>query len=252
MLRLIILATLVFVSNVLLAEESVKYKEPTSAELQKQKDTVGEALKEAAKLRQNKKFLETISRQQSKLEGLSARPATSYDVPEYVNMARQKRYLDSIFNGELESNVDNSLPDRDKPLVLISLSMPDNEIRALLKELNAIGSGAVVRGLPENDIKVFADRIRKIADGDPALAGVSVDPTIFERFGIERVPAFIMPLSSIDACTPQGCPVPQFVKATGSVTLEYFLNAVTRNSENETEKSIAHYWLGELRENKNG
>jgi len=125
-------------------EKDDSYIEPTTEELLSQKQVIDSVLKKADELQKNKKFISDIKRQQQSLSTAVPGAISSYDVPDYVDQARQKRYLKHLFDGGLSPAPDTELPERNKPIVLISLTMPTDELRSLLRELRLVGSGAVV------------------------------------------------------------------------------------------------------------
>ena len=243
MLRVIVLIVSIFVLSV---EAQEKFREPTKDELAEQLKLVDQALLQSKKLQTSDALKNILKKQKESMSSAQSGPISDYNLPEYVDEARQKRYLESVFNGGFAESPDTEMPNRDKPIALISLAMPTEELRNLLRELKRVGSGAVIRGLVNNDFKTTVERVREIADGDDSLAGISVDPTIFERFSVDRVPAFIMPLEPIEGCSPSGCAVPEHVKAVGSITLDYFLRMIVRRSQVSLERNIAEQWLTEM------
>ncbi|MBK9132441.1 MAG: type-F conjugative transfer system pilin assembly protein TrbC [Gammaproteobacteria bacterium] len=136
------------------------------------------------------------------------------------------------------------------PLVFISFSMPDDSLRALLRDAERTGSPLVLRGMVDNSMKRTVERIgellgtgkpgKDVVDGPaPSLA---IDPTLFERFGVDKVPTFILLLDAAAPCTPAGCPVPDHLKLAGDVSLAYALGVMAREGTGTPLGLRAEQW----------
>ncbi len=77
---------------------------------------------------------------------------------------------------------------------------------------------------------------------------MAIDPTLFARFGIDAVPAFVLPLEPLEACDNSGCPQVEAVVAKGSATLRYFLELAERTGSTDEVKSLASSWLAKYQE----
>ncbi|QLQ32049.1 MAG: type-F conjugative transfer system pilin assembly protein TrbC [Candidatus Thiothrix singaporensis] len=103
-------------------------------------------------------------------------------------------------------------PDSIVPLVFVSFSMPDASLKQLLRDAGKIGAQLVLNGLVEDDVKTTSQRLLAIQGIDPTadklpdgmdkaeVAGMGIDPTLFERLDIRHVPAFVLPLEPVRAC----------------------------------------------------
>jgi type-F conjugative transfer system pilin assembly protein TrbC len=69
---------------------------------------------------------------------------------------------------------------------------------------------------------------------------------LFERFDVDKVPAFVLPQDTIAPCTPEGCPVPEHLKVAGDVSLAYALGAMARESGGTTLGERAEQWRQRL------
>ena len=78
--------------------------------------------------------------------------------------------------------------------------------------------------------------------------GLSIDPTLYDRFGISVVPAFVLTDAPVQACTQAGCPTPDFVRLAGDVTLEYALESIAR--EAPSMRDDAQGLLATMREDR--
>jgi len=137
------------------------------------------------------------------------------------------------------------------PLIFISFSMPEEDLRGFLREAAKTGSPVVLRGMVENSMKRTVERLGILLGKDkspntgpsPALA---IDPTLFERFEIDKVPAFVLTTDAVDPCTSAGCPTPDHLKLAGDVSLDYALGVMARESKPSTLAQRAADWKRKL------
>lgn len=78
------------------------------------------------------------------------------------------------------------------------------------------------------------------------LPSLAIDPTLFERFGVDKVPAFVLPLDALAPCTPDGCAVPAHLKVAGDVSLAYALSFMAREAGGTAWGSRAEEWRQRL------
>jgi len=72
----------------------------------------------------------------------------------------------------------------------VSFSMPDDSLKAVLKQTARAGGVTVLRGLVDNSFKETALRIGKLAHKHGP--GLSVDPRLFAEHGVTTVPTFVI------------------------------------------------------------
>lgn len=139
---------------------------------------------------------------------------------------------------EDEFNFEESL------IVLVSFSMPERLIIDYLQEAQKIGARVVLKG-PVNDS--LDETIKRISGmiKEKDYKGMMIDPTLFSRFDVKSAPTLVLPLESIKPCDPNGCETPEYVKASGSISIEYFLEKVGRVGGDKASK-IAERWLDVL------
>ncbi|HBN23074.1 MAG TPA: type-F conjugative transfer system pilin assembly protein TrbC [Holosporales bacterium] len=70
--------------------------------------------------------------------------------------------------------------------IFVSLSLPDEILKALSEQAKAMGGNLVIQGLENNSFKETQARLRTL--GIP----IDIDPTLFERFEVKRVPTFVL------------------------------------------------------------
>jgi conjugal transfer pilus assembly protein TrbC len=140
------------------------------------------------------------------------------------------------------------------PLIFVSFSMPEDTLRSLLLEAAVTGSPVLLRGLAENSMQRTAARLGELVgienhgetNTGKTTPSVAIDPTLFERFGVDKVPTFVLPLSAAAPCTPEGCPVPEHLKIAGDVSLDYALGVMAREASDTPLGNHAREWRQRL------
>lgn len=94
----------------------------------------------------------------------------------------------------------------DEPAIYIavSLTMPPEALRRLVKDADKAGAQVVIRGFVNNSMEQTAAAARRAMDQDLA-GGVAIDPQVFRAYGIQRVPAFIVARSPVTPCDGVDC-----------------------------------------------
>ncbi|HHT9922934.1 TPA: type-F conjugative transfer system pilin assembly protein TrbC [Legionella pneumophila] len=75
--------------------------------------------------------------------------------------------------------------------VLVSFSMPENLLQETLKESAQLNIPAYINGLYHDSMRETARKVMALSKHIPNL-NLAIDPTLFERFGIQQVPAVIV------------------------------------------------------------
>lgn len=220
------------------------YEEPTQEVLDAQRQTVGRVLSQAQGMSQSQELLEQLKREQEAMLAVPNRPSVGSSMnfgamPGQIMedgflsraLAAGQQVMEGMESGHRETG----------PIVLVSFSMADDAIRSLIEEAHRAGGAVVVRGLINNSFPETVTRLQKLANGSEG--GLAIDPTVFRRFGIEQVPAFVLPVEPLRACTPEGCPESDAVTARGSASLVYFLDLVSRTSSNALARERAQDFL---------
>lgn len=146
----------------------------------------------------------------------------------------------ALLKGESVEKIISEAPEKESQpslIVFITLSMPDAEIRQILNDASRFGASVAIRGMHGSSMKdTFLKMKSFLTKG--SKQGITIDPTVFSRFEIGEVPAYVLAAKPVERCTAEGCSTPPYVKATGSVTLEYFLEKV-RAEANPEMKALA-------------
>ena len=70
-------------------------------------------------------------------------------------------------------------------LIFVSFSMPAETLKSLYREAEANGTTLILRGLKEQSFKKTGEYLQNIG------IGVQIDPELFKKYQITKVPAFI-------------------------------------------------------------
>lgn len=122
-------------------------------------------------------------------------------------------------------------------LVLVSFSMPADTLNALAEQAGKIGAPLVLRGLVGDSMEETAKRIAALHR--TAGSSLAIDPTLFTRFGVDRVPTVVLPLQALRSCSEQDCPVPEHVKVAGEAGLDYLLGQIERKAREPAARTRA-------------
>ena len=126
-----------------------------------------------------------------------------------------------------------TLPGADEPrlIVFISLSMPEATLARLVDQAARAPAQLLLRGLSEGSLPRTAARIRQLIGTRPVA--VQIDPRAFDRYAIQRVPAFVLARAggTDTACRGEQCAQSDdHVVAAGDVSLDYALNHFQRSA----------------------
>lgn len=255
MLRFLILAKMLvlFLSfNSEAAEKSndnitPQYVEPTKEEIDRGKSLFSDSIKKADELSKSSLFLDDIRKERENLRGVPVvlPPPSSIDFDEmFMQKGSAKRWLSKVMEGHQNMSLaeQGDLSSR-APIILVSQSMGDAVLVDYIREAKKIGAVTALRGVV-GDLKETIQKLRELAK--KGGGGIVIDPTLFRRFEVTQVPTLIMPTEPLKACKNEGCETPNHIKATGHVTIEYFLDLVSRVGD-DSERSQADQWLNLMR-----
>ena len=113
-------------------------------------------------------------------------------------------------------------------LVMASLSMPDESLKALIHDVGAVGGRVILRGFYEGSLKATAARLQSLVEKDSDKSGVGIDPRLFQTFNVTAVPTFVIPGGPIGECNTPGCipAAPPHDRISGNITLRYALETL--------------------------
>jgi conjugal transfer pilus assembly protein TrbC len=129
-------------------------------------------------------------------------------------------------------------------LVFVSFSMSKDSLKQWLAQAQQVQSNLIIRGLINNSFKDTAAVLTPLLKEQPG--GLLLDPTLFKRYNIEKVPAVVVQDNST-------CPVNQscqesYTVVYGNTSLLYALNKIA--SSQTRVASIAAQAIKRLKENK--
>jgi len=129
--------------------------------------------------------------------------------------------------------------------VAVSLSMPQEALRALVRDAHKAGATVVIRGLVDGSFKATLLKVREVFN-DRSAGGVAIDPQVFKAFGVTAVPAIIAARSAVEPCGKLGCSpeIPPFDRVSGNISLEAALKILA--DEGENGQAAARAALGRL------
>lgn len=116
--------------------------------------------------------------------------------------------------------------------VLVSLSMPASSLDRLAAQAAKARGTLVLRGVVDNSLKKTAELTAEVLRRHPG-AQFQIDPTLFRRFGVEQVPAFVLSARREDdgTCGKDCDANSTFVRVAGDVSLDYALEYLSRQRD---------------------
>lgn len=238
MLRILI----IFFSTIscVLAYEN-EYREPGKALITNVKQIMKKSIKEADHVNEQEKYKNSILNRKKLISNTHpVSGKTFYELSQIKSPPVSKDNIESAFAETKDISFKEHLSIQ-SPVIMISFSMPDSIIMEYLQEAQKIGARLVIKGPVSNN---FDDTIKKISQlvSDENYRGMSIDPTLFTRFNVNTVPTLVLPIEPIEPCDSNGCSTPRHIKATGTISIEYFLEKITRIGS-DNEKEVAAQWL---------
>lgn len=115
-------------------------------------------------------------------------------------------------------------------LIFVSSSVPKASLRLLARQAAAVGAPLVLRGVVGESFPATAEFMRDVYGDDEPRARAMIDPTLFNRFEVHQVPAFVLVPSGACVAGVRNCPdnTPVHVHVAGDVTLGYALDFIAR------------------------
>ena len=124
-------------------------------------------------------------------------------------------------------------------LIFVSFSMPKESLRQLIADAYRVGGRLVIRGLVNNSFKDTARALYALL-GEDQHGGVMVDPTLFKKFNITRVPGFVV-VNHGNLSQPL---CPKYDVVYGDVSLVYVLRKIVSAGE---ERDVAQRMLNNFK-----
>ena len=137
-------------------------------------------------------------------------------------------------------------PTQSAALIFVSFAMPEASLKALLDESAKTGAPLVLRGMVDGSMKRTLERLRALVTGvtpDGPQPTITIDPTAYARFDVDKVPSFVFALEPIRPCERETCPTPLHLKVSGDVSLSYALDIMSRQAKSPTARAQVKAWL---------
>ncbi|NHZ99052.1 type-F conjugative transfer system pilin assembly protein TrbC [Massilia sp. CCM 8734] len=116
--------------------------------------------------------------------------------------------------------------------IMVSFSMPRESIERLASQANKAGATLVLRGMVDDSLKKTAETVADFLKRYPG-AQFQIDPTVFKRFAVAQVPAFVISTRPPDTstCGKECDPRNTFSSVAGDVTLDYALEYLAKQRD---------------------
>lgn len=173
-------------------------------------------------------------------------------------VGQMARHVDTIANAAMAAERDKVLrflginPDSEHAaFIFVSWSMPLDILRSYAIESMWTGSTLVFRGVPPGRkiVDFFTKDLRQLVWGKGAAANISVDPRLFEAYGVKSVPTIVLTRTRDNfSCFGAGekkvkaangreatynlCPEissDKYIKVSGAVTMDWALETFRSN-----------------------
>lgn len=219
-----------------------RYREPAAVDVQRQQQLIERALKDGDAMANSQGFLDTLQEERARAAVVpDTFPANKLELPADVE---NQRWADRFNELEAKANeaAHNPLDGSRVMLVFASFSLPTSTLKTLAAEAKKAGGVVVFRGPKDDDLMAMRKALVGLGEG------FAIDPTLFQRFGVKEVPAFVLPVDPVMPCNPNGCPPGRFVKVAGNVTLDAALDYINTHAQTPDAKRLSNDLLTRLRE----
>lgn len=128
-------------------------------------------------------------------------------------------------------------------LLFTSFSVPKESLKGWMRTGAMIHAPMVIRGLVNNSFKETVLKMGELTQDN--RGGIQLDPTLFERYKIDKVPAIVV--TNTSKCSPNQSCIEDYDVIYGDVTLAYALQKIA--DLGDSLSPIAQTALTELRKN---
>lgn len=106
-----------------------------------------------------------------------------------AQQGRVAQMQNEIASGQAEQN--SATRQTPRAVYFVSLGIPEEGLLPMLSDARRFGIPATLRGLLNNDFRQTAEKMFELSKKD-RQAGVQIDPTLFQQYGIKVVPALVV------------------------------------------------------------
>lgn len=104
---------------------------------------------------------------------------------------RMKKQTVSVLSDNNATLFDNEEA-KDEALVFVSMSMPREAVKQWMTEAAKLDVSINIRGLVAETLPKSILFIQKLIGENKNIGGLNIDPTLFDEYGIEKVPAVVL------------------------------------------------------------
>ncbi|CAH6952717.1 conserved exported hypothetical protein [Vibrio chagasii] len=124
-------------------------------------------------------------------------------------------------------------------MVFVSLSMPDNTLKQLLKQSQQYQVPLIIRGVLPEGMVPTASRIMHLLEasdeGEATEGGFAISPQWFRQFNITHVPVFV---AIGNACNEASCPKSDYDMVHGNLSLPNALTILSQGDVGHIAKQV--------------
>jgi len=205
------------------------------------KSYTAEVFDRADTLSTSPEFLKGLSKEAAKamqdVETLPTPALPNFPDPSPEMLQRARADINKLLDQAQEQPLATSQDQKTGPqlYVFVSTSMPDITLKRLLVQASRINGSLILRGLVDGDMGKTKEKIMQLLEADAMGntkidGGLSIDPTLFERFDIAQVPSFVVTNTPAERCSKSGCPSTDYARLSGDTTIEYALETIAREA----------------------
>lgn len=133
-----------------------------------------------------------------------------------------KEMVDEMMSGKLPSNAAADKKGKTDLIIFVSFSIPDDKLIAYSKQAKEAGATLVLRGLYEHSLTKTQI---KAAPLNTAMAGYEINPVLFRKFKVNKVPSIILVDAESADVLENGCAQDAaFLKVDGDVSIQQALH----------------------------
>ncbi|MBS0900024.1 type-F conjugative transfer system pilin assembly protein TrbC [Pantoea dispersa] len=130
-----------------------------------------------------------MKQQQRELELFKSQlQGTNITLPD-AQQGRVAQMQNEIAAGQAEQN--SATRQTPRAVYFVSLGIPEEGLLPMLADARRFGIPATLRGLLNNDFRQTAEKMFELSKKDKQ-AGVQIDPTLYQQYGIKAVPALVV------------------------------------------------------------
>jgi type-F conjugative transfer system pilin assembly protein TrbC len=144
--------------------------------------------------------------------------------------------LNALFS-KYESQFNNdAVGDNNNLLIFVSSSVPIRSLQHLARDSLRVGATLVLRGVVGDDLTSTAEFLQKVFDGLEVKPKTVIDPSLFTRYGVKQVPAFVYAPTGVCMGGATRCKSEpdQHIHVAGDVSLVYAIDFMTNKEGADT------------------